>query len=303
MNMPSFHMPRSLHLPKGLHRQLGQGGLTDRLSQIEMPEFLVDLYRDLRNRRLLPVAAVLAIAILAAPIALSSSGSKTAGAPSSSPAVAASSPFGAAVVAANHGIRELSKRHLGSAKDPFRQQAQVINIAGSQLGVAAASGPQSVVGSELGVTGTGGGGSTSGTSSGGSSGSSGTSGGSGGSGGGGSGSDLGGATLSTFAINFEVGEAGSNLESRKNVGYVSYLPSESTPVFVFVGVSQTGAKAFFLLPGAVSLAGDAECLLPVKPLGCQLIALKPGDGENVVSTGDGKTYRLKLDAIKQVKAP
>jgi hypothetical protein len=31
--------------------------------------------------------------------------------------------------------------------------------------------------------------------------------------------------------------------------------------------------------------------------------MKPGDSETVVYTGDGKTYRLKLDSIKAVQAP
>ena len=31
--------------------------------------------------------------------------------------------------------------------------------------------------------------------------------------------------------------------------------------------------------------------------------MKPGDAETVVYTGDGKTYKLKLDAINAVTAP
>jgi hypothetical protein len=294
MNMPKMpHLPH-LHVP---HLRKGSLHAPKQLQDVAMPEFLTDLYRDLRNRRLLPLAGALVVGILAAPIVLASGGS-SAPPPQASPAVK-KSPFGAAVVAADHGIRELRKRGLGPVKDPFVQKHQVVNTAGSELGAGVASGPQTAVGSELGlsaddigdVIGTGGGSDGSG---------------SGGSSGDGISISGSGVTLTKgkiFAVNVSYGQKGSELQSKQDVGYVAYLPSESKPVFVYVGASQSGNRAFFVLSGAVSLSGDAACLLPVKPLGCQLIALKPGQSEDVVYVGDGKTYRLKLDAIKTVEGP
>ena len=44
-----------------------------RLPEVKTPKFLTDLVRDLRDRRLLPLVAVLVVAIVAVPIALSKS--------------------------------------------------------------------------------------------------------------------------------------------------------------------------------------------------------------------------------------
>ena len=66
-----------------------------KLSEIKVPDFLIDVYYDLKERHLLPVALVLAVAIIAVPIALSrssSSGEAEAETPASAATASGSEP-------------------------------------------------------------------------------------------------------------------------------------------------------------------------------------------------------------------
>ena len=98
-----------------------------KLSELRAPAFLGDLYYDLRSRHLLPLVAVLAVAIVAVPIALSQSSGSSGPRPVAGPVMAApsgmSSQAGELVVAkAAPGLRAYRHR-LGNlhAKDPFRR--------------------------------------------------------------------------------------------------------------------------------------------------------------------------------------
>ena len=48
--------------------------LPSKMPKLKAPKFLADIYADLRDRHLLPLVAVLAVAIVVVPIALSESG-------------------------------------------------------------------------------------------------------------------------------------------------------------------------------------------------------------------------------------
>ena len=61
--------------------------LPDKMPKLKAPKFLADIYADLRERHLLPLVAVLLIAIVAVPIALSESGGEE-----EAPAAASASP-------------------------------------------------------------------------------------------------------------------------------------------------------------------------------------------------------------------
>jgi len=66
MKLPDLKLPGS-----GRWRG-GRGGLR-RGPEVRMPDFLVDLYADLRDRRLLPLVVLLIVAIIAAPILIGGS--------------------------------------------------------------------------------------------------------------------------------------------------------------------------------------------------------------------------------------
>src|SRR5262245_33066228 len=97
----------------------------EKLPELKVPDFLLDVYYDLRERHRLPLVAVLAVGIVAVPIALSgSSGSEE---PEVGSAVAGASvapSSGELIVAkAAPGLRDYRKRLAGHhAADPFEQQ-------------------------------------------------------------------------------------------------------------------------------------------------------------------------------------
>lgn len=110
-----------------------------KLSELKVPPFLSDLYWDLRDRRLLPLVALVVVAIVAVPFLLggkSDQGGST-GAASVAPPPAATGSGGARLVAveAKPGLRNYHKR-LGhrSPTDPFKQRYTGPQLAGSELG-------------------------------------------------------------------------------------------------------------------------------------------------------------------------
>jgi hypothetical protein len=91
--------------------------------ELKVPDFLNDLYYDLRERRLLPLVALILVAIVAVPFLLSSKSSSSP--PPPPPAAVASSSGQEAqltVVSTDPGLRNPNKRlgHLHE-KDPFEQ--------------------------------------------------------------------------------------------------------------------------------------------------------------------------------------
>ena len=96
-----------------------------KLGKPRVPGFLVDLYYDLRDRRLLPLVALVVVAILAVPFLLGGDSGEA-------PEPAATGPIGSAqetdgtptltVVEAEPGLRDYRKRLRGrTPTDPFKQ--------------------------------------------------------------------------------------------------------------------------------------------------------------------------------------
>lgn len=95
--------------------------------ELRAPKVLVDLYADLRDRRLLPLVALLLVAIVAAPILLNKKGDSEE-APALTPAVAAGAEAADAtftVVPAEPGLRDYEKRlRHRTPLDPFRRSPE-----------------------------------------------------------------------------------------------------------------------------------------------------------------------------------
>lgn len=85
-----------------------------------------------------------------------------------------------------------------------------------------------------------------------------------------------------------------------NVKYLSFLPDDETPIVAFVGLSEAGQGngAVFSVSSLAEVGeGDGTCALH-KPLPCQFLTLKPGQ-ERFIKY-DGKSYRLKVRATRMV---
>jgi hypothetical protein len=262
---------------------------------IQSPELLSDLYRDLRDRRLLPVIVVLVTAIAVVPMALSKS-PKSAAPAAAQPAAAVqtkSSLPAAQVVVSDPGLRDYKRRLEGdSAVDPFLPRIQ--GSGGGQTGTST-----SVTAATSGLTQT--------TQS--------------------SGSDVpptaegqaaaqqaesqsGGtptepSTTSSpttqskfyfYRVKARAGQLGEDLKVHDSVGSLSNLPSDNVPALAFLGVTTNSSfqpkTAVFLVSSAVSsVDGEGSCTFAGTY--CQLLSLKPGEHEDLVWT-DGLVYRVEL---------
>lgn len=247
----------------------------------KLQKFFGDLVYDLRNRGLLPPAVLLVIAIVAAPLIISRSGS---GSESAAPSqlAAQSQSAGelapenqAAVLAYNPGVRDYRKRlsELAS-KDPFKQQ-----FAAPPAAAAAASGDAT------GVTGGGGTTGTTGTT--------------------GTGSGTGSATHTINYFYYEtdvaVGEAGGELRRRNKVPVFSFLPSEEIPVLLFLGNVKQGKSAaavFSVAKNVIAVEGGGDCFPSQDD--CQLLVLKPGETGDLTYAVDNKIYRIKVVRVELV---
>jgi hypothetical protein len=236
---------------------------------VKLPPAVAAVVDNLRERGLLPVAALLVAAIVAVPFLLSG-GSQS---PPPSPKPAAAVTAGAlqtqqAVVLANDpGVRNYKKRLNGAPKDPFKQQY-----------AAPASGGGTAA---TGVTQTGGNTSSAGTS---------------------GAPPTGGTPSSTpvpssgvyyYAADMYVGVAGKKMKLWKNVKHGASLPNDNVRAAAFLGVplDKSGVAQFVISSAVVDIGGDGHCALGGSS--CELITLKVGDTMKL-TYGNGTTYAVKL---------
>jgi hypothetical protein len=109
-----------------------------KMPEMKVPKGVSDFYLDLRDRRLLPVIALVVVAIVAVPFLLGDS--KEAEVPAAtSEALAKTASAGSekselTVVRSNPGLRSYKKRLKGSPADPFKQKVTGQIATNAQLG-------------------------------------------------------------------------------------------------------------------------------------------------------------------------
>lgn len=273
------------------------------MSSPEIPRFLTDLYGDLRDRRLLPLVAALAVAIPAVPVMLKTDAPE----PVAPVAVSASAeedvPSAPAVLAAQPGLRDYRERLEGrTAKSPFGQDAAPSTGSTSDLGEvdsvgeafekAAAEAVASAEdeGAAIAATGSSDGSASAvesdvasesavevPSSSG------------GGSNGSGARSEL---VPLAFRVDVRVGHAGDT-SRRRDVKLLTSLPSQSRPVAMFLGASEDGKSAVFLISEDVTgTHGEGTCLPSAAE--CEFLTLKPGEERRFDYGPDGERFVLEL---------
>jgi hypothetical protein len=258
-----------------------------KLPEMKVPLVLSDLFYDLRERRLLPLVALLAVALISVPFLLSDSGTDSENSATPAPeagAARAREVSRLTVVQTDHGLREPDKR-LGhrAPKDPFIQQytgpanggAEVTQASTSATSTPSTSTPST---------------STSVTTEGGS-------------------EPAGGApaappsstspiepspaspgtsedeiTIFTFAVDLKIvktttdedgKKSKSEPETRERVLPSTTLPGKKTQVITYLGISPKTKKPLFLVSDEVtSIFGEAECVAGSGS--CQLLELEQG---------------------------
>ena len=246
-----------------------------------MTTFLLDLWHDLREKRLWPVAVALLAATIAVPVAVLKPASS--GAPSGGPTA---STEGAKLPAVSLDDSSIASSSLGAFKEknPFTSHgdktAAPVTTAGQPIGQTVAN---QVANSNSSSGGTSGSTSTqsSGTSP--------------------KGPD--GHSLSpgvhywVFTVDARFGDLGGKLKTYKGLGALDLLPPGKHPVIAFMGVETGGKKAmFFIADAGFHADGEGHC----KASGCRFFELTTSDSSNeeTITSTDGTTsYTLQLKAI------
>ena len=305
LKMPKLKMPR-------------RGSSSSKVSSFKAPPFLADVYYDLRDRRLLPLVALVVVAILAVPFLLGDSQESVEAPGLGGVESTEGQPTGGSsltVVKSTPGLRDYRKRlKARSPSDPFVQKytgvpptSQLKSVESEGGGSGGGSSVDPVEAAAESVVG--------GSSDGGSSpsvevppadGGSG-SGGSGGNGGGHSGGHpaKGGDDLDdddrlyAYRPDVRFGVAGSGeLRKYEDLPMASLLPKEN-PVLIFIGGTEDGSQVVFDVSADVAyVLGEGKCVGGRKS--CELLFMRAGDAVTL-QTGSGHSFRLAVDSIDFVQ--
>lgn len=270
-----------------------------RTSKAAMPKLATDLWSDLRQRRLLPLVALLVVAIVATPFLLAGSGEKSDSAtPADLPLGGAPTrPASLAVVTEDPGLRDY-RRRLGrlSPKNPFRRHFVGPRVAGADLGGAGAATTtvKTTGGDAANLTST-----PTSTST--------TVGSAPVNSAGGVGEDGDPTTVKleptyvTYEVDVRVGKPGE-MTLRRGIPELTTLPSKKNQAAVFIGASGGGDRALFLISSDVSsVFGDAKC--GFGDAQCQLLELEPGFPVTLVYGAGDRRYTIAVKKIHRVEKP
>jgi hypothetical protein len=253
-----------------------------------MTTVLHDLWHDLREKRLWPVAAALLAAMALVPLVLLKGAShEGVTGPTATPAgVAAALP----VVSIADGKSQVSKLDAFAQKNPFKSMADPTATAGSSGSSSSSGGTSTSGGSSTGSGGSAGAGtSTTGGSSGGST----------GGGTGGTGTTTPNQQLYALHVDVRFGTPG-HVKSYKDLKPVSMLPDTKNPVVIFMGMRDFKTAIFMIDSSKYKADGEGKC----QPSGntCDVLTLKvdQSSNEETLAADDGTQYTLKLTGVRKV---
>jgi hypothetical protein len=246
----------------------------------------------LRDRRLLPLIAVLAVGIVVVPFALSKSSTDPGSVASPSPDAreGGSAAPQLAVVSNEAGIRDYRDRLGKDPSDPFRQQFTSPLLEGSELG-GGTGGPTTEIGGDGAGAPTGPAGPTTPVDSGDS----------------GDPADPSDPTQEpeptepaepepAYVVVVRVG--GPDDTRTRELSEITVLPGTENPVLVFRGLNEKGNKAVFRTSSSVNaIFGDAECVEGTDR--CEKFEVEPGSPLTIVYGESERLYRLTVVRIER----
>ncbi len=280
-----------------------------KLSNLKAPTVLADLYYDLRDRRLLPLIALVLVAIVATPFLLSQGPEEEEAIPVPAAIQALKESGGHStstltVVEANPGLRDYRKRLRGRTPlDPFRSFGKP-SLKGAQLGgksegegggSSGSSAPRTSTSTTVKTKESSKTTSTTKTTTTTTNGS-----------GKGSGGDGGGKEASTYTIDVQITiatEGGVTVKPVERLGVLplTQVPGSEAPVVTYLGPGSGGIKAIFSVSKEVSAVfGEVKCVSGTDI--CETIELEP-DFPVTFVYGPGQTrYRIKLVRIEPAQS-
>lgn len=261
-------------------------------SETKVPPFLLDLYYDLRDRRLLPLIALILVAIVAAPSLLKDEPAEVAPPPpvTGSTGTEQASERTLTVVKAAPGLRNYKKRlSRQEPTNPFKQRFTAPVLAGSELNEQTTTTSPENGSSEGGSTvptqpSTPGGGSPGGQDA--------------------DGNGVpDGASLVTYVVDLQITKVqakpdGSTEKTgpklHKDIKAPAALPGEKTPVVTYLGMgAKEPRRPMFLVSSEVTaIYGESECISGT--ISCQLIALEKGFPVTFVYGENDVRYKINL---------
>jgi hypothetical protein len=268
-------------------------------SEMKVPPFLSDLYFDLRDRRLLPLVALILIGIVAAPVLLKGSASEPEAGPAPIAGAGSAEPAGQTltVVRAEPGLRNYRKRLAHrSPTNPFEQRFDGARLKGSQLNEVpptGSSGASTETSSSTGtsqetiVTSPSGapGGET-----------------------GGAGGEPGKLVFFTFAVDVQISRIetkadGTVDETEPNLHQKvlppTALPGKKAPVVTYLGLGSKVHLPMFMVSNDVSeVDGKNQCISAGAI--CQLIMLQPGKPEVFVYGPNKVRYKIVVTHVEPI---
>jgi hypothetical protein len=281
-----------------------------KMPDLKMPAVLADLYHDLRDRRLLPLVALVLVAIAATPFLLSQGSEEEEAIPVPA-AIQALKEGGArrtsslTVVEANPGLRDYRKRLRGRTPlDPFRTFGKP-SLKGAQLGDGSEEGEGGggsgssapLTSTSTTVTKTKESSKTTSTTK--------TNTNTDGSGGDGGSTTGGGKEASTYTIDVQITiatDGGVTVKPVERLGVqpLTQLPGNEAPVVTYLGAGSGGTKALFSVSKEVTAVfGEVECVSGTDT--CEAIELEPDFPVTFVYGAQQARYKIKLLKIEPAK--
>lgn len=247
-----------------------------------MTDFVKNIWSDLREKRLWPVAVVLLIGIVAVPVVLAKS--STAPAPSGDTVVADTSIARSSVAldtASAAASSTGSSLEVFGPDDPFAPPSAIARAPETGTVTASAAGAGETVDVQV---------------------------------------DGGGGTIDetvdvtppapktktkteTETTSYEyVADIsfwqGQRRRQIKGLHKLDMLPNESAPLLIFMGATGDGGNATFLVDSTLTTAGEGSCR-PSRS-NCAFVDIGPG-AEHVFTTEEGDSFRLRVEEIRRVK--
>jgi hypothetical protein len=268
--------------------------------------FLDSILRDLRERKLWPVAVALVLALIAVPVVLSKSGA-AATPPPVSPPLAATASSATAVPAVSVSTSPLHSRLRGHARDPFTQPKQKAAAQKVATTPSAATKPATTptTGTQTTTTSTSTTGGTTPTS---------TSTGTGGSGAGsGSGSTTptfpttphkpaptGLSPTQSYDVALGITNSAGGLDTSDPLERLSILPNNQEPLLVELGVLKGGHRVLFAVEPQTRLSGPGKCT--PGPVDCEILSLASGQIEQLSMSTPTGTVDVAKFAVTDISA-
>ncbi len=231
--------------------------------------FLRNIWADLVEKRLWPVALALLVGIVAVPVMLAKSSEGTVANDPTAPGAVANNAVVAKAdkaIALNTAVAATARRNrAGTPRNPFKQLFVVKDTATTTGGTTDTTGSSTP---SSGGTPTNSGGTTTPKPK--------------------------TTTTDVYRVNLRFGQAGG-MHTIKNIARLTPLPSATNPFFVFLGVKNDGHTAVFLVSSDAKATGDGTC----KPSSsdCETIEMGAGDTEFFDLTTDSGVVQFQMDVI------